>query len=63
MTARTRGALLADPALLRTFRDMATLREPPVARPADAPLDREGAAAAAQARGMGRLAERLRGGR
>ncbi len=59
LTARTRGALTADLALLRAFKDMATLRDVPLERPADAPLDRAGAAAAARERGMNRLAERL----
>jgi DNA polymerase-1 len=54
-----RKALLDDPDLLRTFRDIATLREVDVARPADAEVDGERAAAAARKRGMNRLAERL----
>ena len=62
MTPRTRGALLADPALLRSFHDIATLRPIAVERPADAPLDRAAAAAAADARGMGALAGRLEAG-
>jgi 5'-3' exonuclease len=46
---------------LRAFRDMATLRTVEgVSRPADVPLDRAGAADAADAAGMRRLAERLR---
>jgi 5'-3' exonuclease len=45
---------------LRAFRDIATLREVDVARPPDGPTDHAGAAAAAEARGMNRLAERLR---
>ena len=44
---------------LRAFQDMATLRELDVPRPADAPTDFTGAAAAARAKGMNRLAERL----
>lgn len=59
MTPRTRGALLADPELLRAFRDIATLRPVEVERPADAPLDAVRAAAAALERGMGALAGRL----
>lgn len=59
MTPRTRGALTADPALLRSFRDIATLRPIEVERPADAPLDPLRAAAAARERGMGALAGRL----
>lgn len=47
---------------LRAFRDIATLRPVDVERPADAPLDREGAAAAARELGMARLAQRLTGG-
>ena len=62
MTPRTRGALTADPALLRSFHDIATLRPIAVKRPADAPLDRAAAAAAASARGMGALAGRLEAG-
>jgi 5'-3' exonuclease len=54
-----RKALLADPDLLLTFKDIATLREAPVELPPDTPLDTEGAAAAARALGMNRLAERL----
>ncbi len=49
----------ADPALLRSFLDIATLRPIAVDLPADAPLDRAAAAAAAAARGMGALAGRL----
>lgn len=44
---------------LRAFQDMATLRPIGVERPADAPTDWTGAAAAARANGMSRLAERL----
>ena len=62
MTPRTRGALLADPALLRSFHDIATLRPIAVTRPADGPLDRAAAAAAASVRGMGALAGRLEAG-
>jgi 5'-3' exonuclease len=59
MTPRQAGALTADPELLRAFRDIATLRFVDIERPPDAPLDGAGAAAAARARGMNRLAERL----
>ncbi len=59
MTPRTRGALTADPGLLRTFRHIATLQPISVERPRDGPLDAAAAAAAAGERGMGRLAERL----
>jgi hypothetical protein len=40
---------------------MATLRPIDIERPPDAPLDSEGAAAAAREAGMNRLAERLAG--
>ena len=59
MTPRQAGALTADPDALRAFKDIATLRRVDLTRPPDAPLDRAGAAAAARARGMNRLAERL----
>ncbi|HEV2777575.1 MAG TPA: 5'-3' exonuclease [Solirubrobacteraceae bacterium] len=61
MTPRQAGALTADPDALRAFKDIATLRRIDLERPPDAPLDRAGAAAAARARGMNRLAERLEG--
>ena len=61
MTPRQAGALTGDADALRAFKDIATLRFIDVERPADAPLDRSGAAAAARARGMNRLAERLDG--
>jgi 5'-3' exonuclease len=54
-----RRALLADPDLLRAFREIATLQPVDVERPADGPTDWAGAAAAARARGMRRLADRL----
>jgi DNA polymerase-1 len=54
-----RKALLAEPDMLRTFKDIATLRHVPVKRPPDRALDMEGAAAAARELGMNRLAERL----
>ena len=59
MTPRQAGALTADPELLRAFRDIATLRFVDLERPRDAALDGPGAATAARARGMNRLAERL----
>jgi len=59
MTARTVGALTADPAALKAFREIATLRAVELARPADAALDTAAAARAAAERGMNRLAERL----
>jgi 5'-3' exonuclease len=61
MTPRQAGALTADPDALLAFKDIATLREVELARPADRPLDHERAAAAARERGMNRLAERLLG--
>ena len=61
MTPRQAGALTGDPDALRAFKDIATLRHVDVERPADGPLDRGGAAAAARERGMNRLAERLDG--
>jgi 5'-3' exonuclease len=59
MTPRTAGALTSDPDALRAFKDIATLRDVAIARPADAPTDGAAAAVAARARGMNRLAERL----
>ncbi|MBA2504489.1 MAG: hypothetical protein H0V29_00930 [Thermoleophilaceae bacterium] len=47
---------------LLDYKEMATLAHLKVKRPKDSPLDREGAAKAAEARGMNRLAERLRSG-
>jgi DNA polymerase-1 len=47
---------------LRTFLKIATLQEVDVARPADAPTDRIGGAAAAGALGMNALATRLKSG-
>jgi DNA polymerase-1 len=44
---------------LRVFREIATLRHVDLDRPADAPLDTQGAADAARERGMNRLAQRL----
>ena len=52
-------ALRAQAEELRAFKDMATLRELDVPRPADAPTDFAGAATAARTKGMNRLAERL----
>jgi DNA polymerase-1 len=54
-----RRALLDDPDRLRRFREIATLQDVEVERPADRELDVNGAAAAARERGMNRLAERL----
>jgi 5'-3' exonuclease len=56
---RIRASLSDGAAALRDYRDMATLRDVDIARPADAPTDWTGAAAAARERGMNRLAERL----
>lgn len=56
---RVVGTLTAQADELRAFRDIATLRPIEVDRPADGPLDAAGAAAAARARGMNRLADRL----
>ena len=47
---------------LRAFRDIATLRPPDVQRPADAPIDYAGGAAAARELGMNGLADRLEKG-
>jgi 5'-3' exonuclease len=44
---------------LRDFREIATLREPEVKRPADAPTDLTGGAKAVKKLGMNRLAKRL----
>ena len=53
------GPLGRDQDLLRSFREIATLRPVKVKRPPDAELDRAGGAAAARELGMNRLAERL----
>ncbi len=45
---------------LLAFKDMATLRDAGVKRPADSPTDWDGGAGAAEKLGMNRLAERLR---
>jgi DNA polymerase-1 len=54
-----RKALLTDPDLLLSFKDIATLRPVDVQPPPDRRLDSESAAAAAHELGMNRLAERL----
>jgi 5'-3' exonuclease len=59
MTPRMAGALTADPPALHAFKDIATLRDVDLERPADTPTDGTAAAAAARERGMNRLAERL----
>jgi 5'-3' exonuclease len=56
---KLRGALLDARDDLLAFKDIATLRDARVERPADAPTDWAGAAAAARKLGMNRLAERL----
>jgi 5'-3' exonuclease len=55
-----RKALLADPDQLLAFKEIATLRSAKVRRPRDKRTDFRAAAKAAEARGMNRLAERLR---
>ena len=63
MTPRTRGALTADPALLRSFLDIATLRPIAVDLPARrAARSRGGGRRRRDARGMGALAGRLESG-
>jgi DNA polymerase-1 len=59
MTPRMAGALTGDPDALRAFKDIATLRDVALPRPRDERTDGAAAAAAARARGMNRLAERL----
>ena len=59
MTPRMAGALTQDPGALQAFKDIATLRDIDVPRPADARTDGAAAAVAARVRGMNRLAERL----
>ena len=59
-SARIRGALHDAADELRTFKDIATLRDAGVERPPDAPTDWAGAAGAAEERGMNALAKRLR---
>jgi 5'-3' exonuclease len=56
-----RAALCTQADELRAFKEIATLQEVDVERPADAPTDYAGAAAAARERGMERLAKRLDG--
>jgi DNA polymerase-1 len=57
---RVRAALREQADELRAFRRMATLQPVAVQRPADRPTDSAAGAAAAEERGMRRLAERLR---
>ena len=54
-----RAALIEGREELLAFKEIATLRDAKVKRPADAPTDWVGAAAAARERGMKKLAERL----
>jgi len=54
-----RAALCTQADELRAFKEIATLQDVDVKRPADAPTDYAGAAAAARERGMERLAKRL----
>jgi 5'-3' exonuclease len=56
---RVRGALLEQREELLRFREIATLQEVELHLPPDRPTDLAGGAAAARARGMNRLAERL----
>jgi len=56
---RVAAALRDDADQLRAFREIATLQEVDLDRPADGPTDFPGAAAAARALGMQRLATRL----
>ena len=58
-TPAIRRALIGQREELLMFKDVATLREVSVERPADAPTDFAGGAAAAEAMGLRRLAERL----
>jgi DNA polymerase-1 len=61
LTPKRAAGLLEAADELRTFRRIATLQPVALERPPDAPTDWTGAAAAARARGMNRLAERLEG--
>jgi 5'-3' exonuclease len=56
-----RRALLEQADELRSFKDIATLRDADVERPPDSPTDRAGGAAKATELGMGALARRLEG--
>jgi DNA polymerase-1 len=59
MSARTAQTLRANEALLRKFKEIATLQSVDVELPADRDIDFEGAAIAAETNGMRRLSERL----
>lgn len=54
-----RKTLVSSASELRSYKDIATLRDAGLELPKDAPTDHPGAAAAARKRGMNRLAERL----
>ena len=58
-TPRIRGVLLDGRDELLAYREMATLQDAGVSRPADSPTDWQGASKAAAEAGMNRLAERL----
>jgi DNA polymerase-1 len=58
--ARVSGALMDGREQLPVFKHLATLQHVDVELPPDTPLDREAAAEAARARGMERLAKRVR---
>ncbi|WP_320670221.1 5'-3' exonuclease [Patulibacter defluvii] len=62
LTPRLAGALCEHAAEVRRDREVARLIEAPVEPVPDAPTDRAGGAAAAEALGMGRLAKDLRAG-
>ena len=59
MTPRIAQALRENDALLRTFKEIATLQRVEVELPADRPTDFQGGARAAAENGMRRLSERL----
>src|SRR5918994_4772459 len=61
-TSRFAGVLRNSADDLRAFKEIATLRQLDLERPADSPLDRDGAAEAARKLGMNRLAERIEKG-
>ena len=56
---KLRASLLGSAEELRAYKDIATLRDGEVKRPADRETDRAGAGAAARKRGMNRLGDRL----
>jgi 5'-3' exonuclease len=61
LSARAAAALLEQEALVRTFKEVATLQQIDLKRPADAPTDYAEGARAARKHGMERLAKRLEG--